>query len=189
MSRFFPKQNHLGLKPHLEHNAWTIFNLIHSRLSLISRIPFNNLNKANNSVITVVLWTNMNWNLLWQKTNVREVSQWLIERLIFSKIRFSKICLQVSFSSWNWIMKENKKYSVSMAPLSCWLSWTCKLWLELLLHQMWMYRKYMKGDWDVPQLSTNIYFDDDDVKLHFFLKAKKLKLKLVFLQVQSFLAE
>lgn len=88
-----PKQNHLGLKSHLEHNVWTIFNLIHSRLSLLSRIPLNHLNKANNSVITVVLWTNMNWNLLWQKTNMREVSQWLIERLIFSKIRFSKICL------------------------------------------------------------------------------------------------
>lgn len=88
-----PKQNHLGFKSHLEHNVWTIFNLIHSRLSLLSRIPLNHLNKANNSVITVVLWTNMNWNLLWQKTNMREVSQWLIERLIFSKIRFSKICL------------------------------------------------------------------------------------------------
>lgn len=81
-----------------------------------------------------------------------------------------------------------------MAPLSCWLSWTDVGSYFTVATPNEDVKKYITGDWDFPRPFKNIDFDDD-VQLHFFLKAKKLKpvkgrkKENYFLQVQCVLAE
>lgn len=88
-----PKRNNLGLDPHLEHNAWTTSTWLTLSGVQWAEISLSHLSKANNSVITVPLWTDLDRNPLWM---ICFITCGCLKGWYSAKLEIFQKCVQIS---------------------------------------------------------------------------------------------